>query len=485
MFWRHNIRSESTLSNCAEHPGKHIYRNLFAVVMEITAPLFCENYDKYLTRVKIVDQSFNFMEKSPHESLKFHKFALLNIYSNSLEEVPKINRVGDIIRLYFARFFLTSKGEMACYTDEYCDWQTHSADLPTNAAPLSRNYSQREYFELSVSEQNYLNFMIIWSQKFLSGNILKDILWWNSYQNQETKSKQNLKIQKNVDLLVKYEQFQVKGNYAVFVDKYGNSFKCNPLKDEDFDKKGIYKIGGVSVKQENVKSKVYLLERSNFTGILKLPEFAKDFRNFTILFEEIKKEQREECLMVSDLSMFENKENSKTQATLIDKRYDNVTINTPAQLVNLLKNPLHNLDSNFVLEGKIKGFSSTNAKEIIKRFILENREVYPFNSIFLKNLASIIIYNFVMQLEIQGVSDLLDIYVCSTDTQFNLFEKWNILPEISDLEKWQTISEKTLQKFERKLKKLEIEQMNVKIVVKLLITKTGRPFFKLVDTIFA
>lgn len=488
MFWRYNIRHEATLSTAAEFPSKNLYRNVFAVVVEISVPTYLEAYEKYLTRLKIVDCSFNFKESSPHSTLKFHKFVLLNIYSDSLKYAPKVNKIGDIIRLFYARFSISVKGELVCYSDDYLDWMTFSSEGNRDRLPLSMNSSARTNERaLTNSEKNRLQSLSEWSSNFFADHILKDVLWWNSFKIEESpKSKKGNTIQKNIDLVAKCVKLNVRTKKASFEDKYKNVFVSNFNENEKLTLNAIYKISGCEIHVEKAQNREFRMDKSDFTTFVLIPENSKDYINFGKLFENIKKAEFEEIsAKIEEKSVsIEKKAISKDFVSAVDRRFSQTRLTSVSDLLKNLANPIEKVGCEFVLEGKVEGFSTTDFSQIIKKYIFETNQFYSIDSIFLKNLKSIIIYNFVMNVTSDECSSVLPVYICTTQGEYGLFDEWNIFPSVCDIEKWQSIKKKTFEKFDQKLDELKKSQARVKLAVKLFITKSGKPFYKLIETVF-
>ena len=65
-----------------------------------------------MTRLKLIDPSFNYKAKSSIDKLKFHKFVHVNIYAKNPENSPRIKYIGDIIRLRRFSFKFSQKGEL-------------------------------------------------------------------------------------------------------------------------------------------------------------------------------------------------------------------------------------------------------------------------------------------------------------------------------------------------------------------------------------
>lgn len=85
---------------------------------------------------------------------------------------------------------------------------------------------------------------------------------------------------------------------------------------------------------------------------------------------------------------------------------------------------------------------------------------------------------------IEGSDKLLNTYVLTNEGDQHLFDLWELLPGPDDHSGWETLSKQNVKAFEKKFKGLKNLENKVKMVVELLITNGGRPFFKLYDTIF-
>lgn len=97
------------------------------------------------------------------------------------------------------------------------------------------------------------------------------------------------------------------------------------------------------------------------------------------------------------------------------------------------------------------------------------------------------IYHFILFLKdesIEGSDENLNVYVLTNEVEQNLFDLWDILPSSNDVEGWRKSTKADQAKFEKKFNHLKDVNTKVKLVVELLITNNGRPFFKLYDTIF-
>ena len=85
---------------------------------------------------------------------------------------------------------------------------------------------------------------------------------------------------------------------------------------------------------------------------------------------------------------------------------------------------------------------------------------------------------------VEGKDKHLNVYVLTNEGDQHLFDLWELLPRSDDFEAWQTLPKASITQFEKKFEGLKKAEVSVKMVVQLLITDKGRPFFKLYDTVF-
>ena len=78
----------------------------------------------------------------------------------------------------------------------------------------------------------------------------------------------------------------------------------------------------------------------------------------------------------------------------------------------------------------------------------------------------------------------LNTYILTNEGNQNIFSLWDILPAPEEVTEWENLGNQEIKKFEEKVLSLKDVENKVNIVVELLITNNGRPFFKLYDTVF-
>ena len=113
---------------------------------------------------------------------------------------------------------------------------------------------------------------------------------------------------------------------------------------------------------------------------------------------------------------------------------------------------------------------------------------YGFNEKVTESTANIRhIYHFQMTMKDTSIEDSpkhLNVYVLTNEGDQHIFDLWEQLPRADDFEAWQNISKATVNAFEKRMESLKKVDIPFKMVIQLLITEKGKPFFKLYDTIF-
>ena len=78
----------------------------------------------------------------------------------------------------------------------------------------------------------------------------------------------------------------------------------------------------------------------------------------------------------------------------------------------------------------------------------------------------------------------LNVYVLTGEYESRLFDAWRLLPQNDDISGWKSLKPNVYKEFENRLNNLKNPENKVKLVVELMITKSSKPFYRLVDTIF-
>lgn len=474
-MWRYSVRNEATLAMAAEHPAKNIYRNIFGVILEASQPALLDDSGNYCVHLKIADQTFNFAEKIEHAGVKFHKFAHVYIYTNTAEDAPQVIRVGDLLRLYYARFYLSGKGELVCRTDYFCDWRVYPGDKPLTKPSYANRTLRKVTEELTQDEENHGRFLQGWGRAFLGNNIMKDMTWWHSFKRSEDGKAKVPAVQTGVDLIVRLVSHTAKSGEAEFIDKYGNKFSMK-LSQGTWKKDGYFKVGEINVKMVSDKDRRYAIQPSKYLIINALPADCKDVKNFGKKFAEIQEERKAQFLQKGRGKALKETGKAKTDRSRKPRAM------SVSEALKLLKNPEGSVGATFALEAGVEAIFPKTAAEITKKMILQNKSVHPLESQALRNLDAAVIFQFVLTLTGEKGSGNLPVYVNTAEDLSNPFAAWELLPDVRNVEGWQALKQNQVAKWEQKMEAAIQGASAAEFTVRLCLTKTGKAFFQVLDT---
>lgn len=187
------FRNETTLATISDKPDANLHFLLYAVIIDVSEPIKLEDGSNYITRIKIIDPSFNYKEELKNSNLKFHKFVHINVFTEKPEEAPKVKYVGDIIRLRRFRFKLSSRFELMGNDMKYSNWLIYSGKKGDSLVSNSyKNYRNNINRPLNKYEEGRINDLREWIDTFFYKNSIKYIGWWNDWKKpSDEKSKIN------------------------------------------------------------------------------------------------------------------------------------------------------------------------------------------------------------------------------------------------------------------------------------------------------
>lgn len=123
-----DLKHENTLSGLAS-AGTSCNYLIWAVIIDISEPTKSSNSSNFVTYLKIIDPSLNYRVKNNTcKDLRFHKYVTVYIYTETPEVAPKINYVGEIIRLRRFKFKVTDNGELIGVMNKFSNWLIYIGD---------------------------------------------------------------------------------------------------------------------------------------------------------------------------------------------------------------------------------------------------------------------------------------------------------------------------------------------------------------------
>lgn len=494
------LKNESTIAAVAEAPEGNLHYLLFGVIIDVSEPTKVEESKNYITKLKVVDPSFNYKEELKLPKLKFHKFIHVNVFTETPEEAPKVTFIGDIIRLRRFRFKYTSKGEVMGNDTKYANWLVYSGRKGDSEVATSfKKFAKNRDRPLTDYERSRLADLRNWNDSFFFKHSLKYVSWWNDLKETHDAKKKGRHVYEQVDLIIKCKAIDHKKNLIEFADKDGTSFVLAIKDTPSIKVNQIIKLRCVIVTVDVAANgaATRTIKLSNLSSCLLLPPNSWDFRQFDKAVQDAKrspaKSVKTDALpFVSEYALPDNKKGPKKgkgdhYATAIKKTYAARKPDRVDAVLRALEAPGAHHGQRFVLDGFVAGFTSTDPTKIIKKIGVDDKKVYDLKDDALKDKRSKVIFHFVMQVKDESVeaSDkFLNVYVLTGEYESRLFDPWRLLPAHDDISGWKAVKQATLAEFEKRLNALKNPEHRVKLVVELMITKSNKPFLRLVDTIF-
>jgi hypothetical protein len=454
----------------------------------------------------VIDPSFNYTTEVRYPELKFHKFIHINIYSETPETGPKASNVGDIIRLRRFRFKYTEKGELMGNDVKFSNWLIYSVLPSTKDISIShKDFEKNVNRSLTTEEATRISVLRKWSAKFFANNSLMYITWWNGYKEIEDASK-NSTVYENIDLILKCKSVVLgKKNKLSFIDRDNKSFEFYMTEQATIKTGSIIKLRCVNINVTRGKEITRILTMTKYSSCLIIPPFSSDYKHFEKTALEQKKSPTKGSKQVDpfindyqieDLSQSKSSKSTPKKGlksrderfvTAIKKLYNTKKVTSVEDLKKALISPTQNHGQKYVIKGYIQDFSTTDPKELIKFLHIDDRRIFKYGEKLdhVKKLRSI--FNFVVQVKDDSIGekdDGLNVYVLTGEFNSHLFSSWKILPEFDEINSWTNVKSSKLNEFQKKLEGVRGADNSVRMVVELMITKLGKPFLKLVDTIF-
>lgn len=469
----------------------------------MSEPLKSDVNNNFNTKLKIIDPSFNYKVELKSPKLRFHKFVHINIYSETPDAAPKVQNVGDIIRLRRFRFKYTDKGEVLGNEVNFSNWLIYKA-LPTKQE-LSYSYKRflkNDNRQLNVYEANRISDLRQWTQTFFANNSIMYINWWTGFkENDEAK----VKDYKNIDLILKVKGVHSgKNNKLVFVDRDNKQFELSLIDKPTLKEGDIIKLRCVEITVKRDKEVTRSIKVTQHSSCLNILPFSSDAKHFDKAAQEQKRSPAKSTktvdafindYQVEDLGASKSSKSTPKkgpkggEGKLVSAVRKNFNVKKPStveELQAVLKAPGLHHGQRFFFKGYIQDMASTDPKDVIKFMHVDDRKTFALGDRLNHPKKLRPIFNLVLLVQDEaGDSDVaLPVYVLTGEYNSHLFSCWKVLPDFEDIAAWQNIKQSKLNEFQKKLETLKGSDNVARLGLELNITKTGTPFLKLVDTVF-
>lgn len=481
-----------------------------------------EQKKAFVTKLKIIDPSFNLSAVVESERIKFQRFAVVHIYSENTEEAPKVQNVGDIIRLRRFSFQINAMGELVGYDTSFANWMIFDGQLDGSSKPKSYKQikANSEEREPHIYEKAKLTEMRQWNEEFFSKYSLKLILWWSKIiqpNNEDPEFKQD---QKSKDLILIVDGVDADKKSILFRDEnrveYGLFLNSTPVIKEG----QVLKLRNCHVFFEGVKRTIVL---SNNSSCLVVPKgfydskmFEEEFRAENIdkplpspLLRNMGKKERYltrrsltsklpalkdyyvEDYLIDKKKLVEDPPVNiiaSKKASLLKKEYTNRIPLKLSDLVNMSEEEKRqNVFQKFVINVNITDMTEISQKCFFQYF-RKNNQAYPINKAISSKDDEKPVFVTCLKLMVADGSlkdNSLPIYITTKDENSDPFVLWKILPSCLNYKDWSyNIKEEQMRKFSMKLDALKSYQKKVEFVVELRRTNKNQYFFNVTDTLF-
>lgn len=499
------VKNETTLSSIAETAEGSSHYLLFAVIIEISEPTKSDEGSNYLTRIKVIDPSFNYKADLNFPQLRFHKFVHVSIFSETPETAPKIRFVGDIIRLRRFRFKYSDRGELKAYEKKYSNWliyggQKNDPSTATSYKGFEKNINR----ELNKYEEGRIADLRFWADHFFFSNSLKYITWWNDIPNKEETLElaRDKHTELKKDLILKCTKVDLPKKKLNFIDNKGKQFALVMQGTPSLKLNQIIELKCVDLTYENVGGTLLKsIQLTPQSSCLLIPTFFSDARSFEKLpsgeksgTNSVKKESKNLAFLadfVEDQTVKEKKSikkgDFKSFVSTVRLAHRTKEVTPIADLLNILvKDPQNNISKKFLITGHITGFLSLEPSEIIKRYNPSDKSITKLSEKDNKDKKQRIMYHLVPLIKDDSVKNdqHLQAYILTNEGEPFMFDSLGILPGYEDIADWNKVKEAKIQEFIKKLNMLKKPEYRAKLVVQLMMTKSNKFFFKVVDSIF-
>lgn len=492
------LKYETTLSDIAINPDMKVQRNIFAVIVDVSEPKKSDSSSNFLVRLKVIDPSFNYKEGNKNKSgnasqnfsnkLSFHKNVHIFMNAENLNELPKISNVGEIIRLRRFSFSISEKGDLVGRELKFSNWLIYKPIGDNKFSQISwKNIKNNNNRPLLDYELTRLCDLQHWINDFFSNNSLMYIVWWTDLpKSADTCGKKKFE---KVDLILRCDDFINKDGKLLLSDKDGHQYELvigvrSGIKPGEF-----IKLRCVDVTLPK-KDGHRIVKLTNHTACIKIPSHFCDPRLFSNDKKSSKKDQNKDLPFLNDYvntDEFKGSKKSKYISTIkkSSQKYTTITVD---ELNKIINNPTLHQGKRYLVNGYIAGFHSTSPSSVIKKMILDTKEVLDLKSkTDKKDKKTKIIYNLILKLKDSSVDKndtFVNAYLVTDEYGSQAFSSFKILPSVDDSEGWKNIKEAKLAEFEKKLKSMIGADKKSMVAVEISSTKTGKAFAKVIETVF-
>ncbi len=222
----------------------------FGIIIDVSEPFKYEEKEDFVTKIKIIDPTFNFKAYIQNKEIKFHKYITVLIYSKTMAQCPKVKHVGEILRLRRFEFCLTPKGELTAFQNVFANWMIFKGDIkgpytPTSIMDIQKNKGR----DITPFEKSRIEELREWSYQFFSQQKLKFITWWSPLIEpvDEKEAATNKSVLDEVDIVLKVDQIDKDKKTIHFFDHNRKRYSLHLSFPASLNKNDVIKLRCVNV----------------------------------------------------------------------------------------------------------------------------------------------------------------------------------------------------------------------------------------------
>ena len=530
---------EFTLRQIAQHDGKTDKMMTFGVIVDSSEPTRDPNKGGYLTKLKIIDDTFNYKQVINNDSQKFHKFIHVHIRTKDYQNAPRVKNIGAIIRLRRFCFNLTSKGELMAFDSTISNWLIFSHELNSGYESPSFHYISKNFNrENTPFETERIASLRCWIDDYFNKNSLRNVVWWSPLREPISDKRAALDkvVENEVDLILKVQNVLKAKNALEFEDKMRNNYalflqdtpllnvddviklrcvnviftpdgrilqltknsSCLVIPESFYDTKLLTdkceSLGGNEVHNNNasdpLKSPTKSCEKDKATTMASESQLNTQYQRDKILIDNaflIDFEFDHKLKMTS-----ENQIVSRAyETTIIKKKYLNKIPTPLKQMSKIMEDLETNVNQRYLISGYILGFNNVDPEKIFKKYCADCKKVLPLDSDLNSccDEPQTIINHLIIHFKdksIENVEKNFNLYLLTNDGEQNTFDLWGVMPrsKIAKTFKKTLNEDGNSEKFKEKLELMTSSNSKASFVVELMQSNSGKPYLKVFDTVF-
>lgn len=476
-----DLKMENTLAGAAARPNARAEMLVFAVIVDATEMIKRESGENFVTRLKIVDPTLNYKTEVKNTGLKFFKFCHVNVYTETPETGIKVQNIGDIIRLRRFKFVIGEKGELCAYEQTaFSNWMIYSGERNSDYECIGYkcNFAKNINRVANKYERGRINDLREWAYNFFSTSSLRYIVWWNDIVNATPSgsSNKNMLEYEKVDLILKVTGSNPRDRSVQFIDSEDNKYNLVLPAPLNATKNQVMKLRCVNVScPQGKKDGVRQLHPTELSSSLYLRNYYRD----ALCFDTEKRK-----LVGKNFYLLEFNCDKKTPfITDIKKLHNGLKKTSLSALAQLFgKEPAMHQSEKFLVEARVAGFVTVAPQSIVFKQI--DKFESPVALSMKTEQKYQVIYHVGIKLHDESSKEGLTAYLTTSADNYYVFDAWKLLPPTKDNVAWDAIKPAQLTAFSNKLSEMTKKNCRVRLVLQLLMTRAGKPFLKIIDTLF-